>query len=67
MDLCDALASGELKLQPHEKLNIDNDSCYLYIDNGKDDDQDCVFRYNGSPALLLRQALDLLNIPAEFV
>lgn len=57
-----ALDSGELKLTA-ERLVLDSDVCFLYVNSSEDDDGVCVFRAH--PANLLEAALDLMGIPWE--
>jgi hypothetical protein len=53
--LQNAIKSGELKLGEYDRLTIDNDSTYLYVNDEK------VFEMH--PAILLEKALELLSIP----
>ncbi|HYE58365.1 MAG TPA: hypothetical protein VD948_07650 [Rhodothermales bacterium] len=59
----EALDSGQLKLQPHEALTIDNDSVYLYV--GPENQERKVFGEGYDPFSLLEEALDLLGIPHQ--
>jgi len=59
-ELAAAYASGELD-RSSSPLVLDNDCADV------DDESGCVYRHDGQPDSLLREALDLLNIPWEEV